>query len=152
MRSSDAPQEAERDNEEDAERFFFEHAGYSYDPATETPEQGRHRCAVALAEAEAWAKDVGVAFSWEDDNVGSHVEEYDAYGAEPETCEVALASLGALRASLGCVDNADANYRRVILAELADELRFEWLANIAARDFTPSTFGVLRDALFGGGR
>lgn len=133
----------EQSNEEGAERFFFEHAGYSYDPATETPEQGRRRCAVALAEAEAWAKDVGVAFSWEDDwNVGSHLK-YDACDAEPETCEVALASLGALRAGVGCVDDADANYRRVIEAELADELRFEWLANSAARDFTPSTIGIL---------
>jgi hypothetical protein len=128
----------------DAERFFHEHAGYSYDPTTETPEQGRRRCAAALAEAEAWGKDVGVVFSWEDDwNVGSHVDEFDAYDAEPETCETALARWGALLASLGCVDDADDDYRRVVQAELADELRFEWLANTPARDFTPSTFGVL---------
>ena len=32
--------------------FFFTHAGYSYDPKTETPEQGRAKCAQRLAEAE----------------------------------------------------------------------------------------------------
>lgn len=32
--------------------FFYEHAGWSYDPASETSEQGRERCARELAEAE----------------------------------------------------------------------------------------------------
>lgn len=35
-----------------AEQFFYENAGWSYDPATETEEQGRRRGAVALARAE----------------------------------------------------------------------------------------------------
>jgi hypothetical protein len=32
--------------------FFLSHAGYSYDPATETRMQGRIRCAQAMAKAE----------------------------------------------------------------------------------------------------
>ena len=44
--------------------FFYEHAGYSYDPLTETPEQGRRRCAETLASAEQWARDNGYSFEW----------------------------------------------------------------------------------------
>jgi hypothetical protein len=39
-----------------AERFFYEHAGYSHDPRTETAEQGRVSTARALAAAEARLK------------------------------------------------------------------------------------------------
>jgi len=31
--------------------FFLKHAGYSYNPQTETKEQGRRRCAKALVQA-----------------------------------------------------------------------------------------------------
>ena len=34
------------------EQFFYDHAGWSYDPKTETPEQGRERC----------AKDLGITY------------------------------------------------------------------------------------------
>lgn len=37
---------------DDRERFFFEHAGYGYNPAHETAEEGRERCARELAAAE----------------------------------------------------------------------------------------------------
>lgn len=47
--------------------FFYEHAGYGYDPKTETPEQGRQRGAEELAKAEAWARENGYRFEWEHD-------------------------------------------------------------------------------------
>ncbi|MDE2097386.1 MAG: hypothetical protein KGL39_09095 [Patescibacteria group bacterium] len=42
-----------------AEAFFLEHAGYSYDPAVETKEQGRKRCARDLARAERYGRAQG---------------------------------------------------------------------------------------------
>lgn len=109
----------------DAERFFYEHAGWGYSPGEETPEQGRERGAKALAEAEAWAKREGVEFRWDDDFGIDHVAEFDCYDTEPETCEVCVAYIdGCVVASLGCIDDADDNYRRVVMAELADEARY----------------------------
>lgn len=46
------------------QRFFFDHAGYSHDPRTETPEQGRARCALDLAAAEAFGRAAGLSFEW----------------------------------------------------------------------------------------
>ena len=51
-----------------AQAFFFEHAGYSYGQG-ETPEQGRTRGAIALAEHEARASAAGVSFRWEPDGM-----------------------------------------------------------------------------------
>lgn len=42
-----------------AERFMWEHAGWSYDPKRETSEEGRVRCARELAAAEQALKDAG---------------------------------------------------------------------------------------------
>lgn len=44
--------------------FFHEHAGYSYDPRTETPEQGRNKCAESLAIAATRAFIDGFWFDW----------------------------------------------------------------------------------------
>ena len=115
---------------DDAVEFFEEHAGWGYNPATETPEEGKHRGAVELAAAESWATFWGVTFTWSDDwSIGDHAEEYgEAYEApygEPETCELVVADVGPLYASLGCIDGATPEYRRVIEAELASELRYE---------------------------
>lgn len=52
-------------------RFFFKHAGWSYDPKTETRVQGRWKCARALAEAEAWARDCGVWYEWKQSDINS---------------------------------------------------------------------------------
>ena len=118
-----------------AVEFFYDNAGYSYDPATETVEDGRLRGARQLAMAERFAQVMGAEYVWEDDwSLGhSHAEEFpDAYDNEPDTCEwVALYAhipAGfenmALVASLSCIDDATPEYRRVIEAELA----LEWLA------------------------
>jgi len=84
-----------------------------------------------LAQAEAWAKDKGLRFQWgEDWDVASHVEEFpDAYDVEPETCEWVEAidpETGATLASLGCIDDATEEYRRVVEAELAYEAMPAW--------------------------
>jgi hypothetical protein len=50
-----------------AKAFFYKHAGYGYNPATETPEEGRLRCATELAEAESVAKARGWQVVWSDD-------------------------------------------------------------------------------------
>lgn len=46
------------------EQFFYDNAGYSYDPTTETPEQGRERGAVLIASAECWARETAYSFNW----------------------------------------------------------------------------------------
>jgi hypothetical protein len=106
--------------------FFYEHAGYSYNTAIETPEQGRRRTAQALADAELWAHEAGYSVDWEDDwDVTDHVAEYDTYDTEPATCEQATMHDpdGAVVASLGCIDDATDEYRRVVEAELALEAK-----------------------------
>lgn len=114
----------------EALRFHWEHGGFSYDPATETADQGRARCALEAARAEAWAREQGIEFRWEDDwAVTDHAHEFceDAYpDGNPETCEVCTAYLGdTMLAALGCIDDASDEYRRVIEAGLAAEARAE---------------------------
>lgn len=102
--------------------FFFAHAGYCYDPATETREQGRTRCAQNLAAAEALAREAGACFHWETDR--------DSPG---EWVCIGYDSAGRVFAALGGVDFGDGvgpwgqDYRRVIEAELALELVNETL-------------------------
>lgn len=114
----------------EALQFHYEHGGYSYDPATERPEDGRARYALAAAGAEAWAQEQGLEFRWEDDwTVTDHAHEFcaDAYPAgNPETCEMCGAWLGdECLAAMGCIDDATDEYRRVIEADLAMEARAE---------------------------
>ena len=115
---------------ETPQEFFFTHAGFSYDPKRETKDVGRWRCSVALAEAEDVARRAGANFDWEDDwSLGvSHAEFYsdEAYPSndgEPDSCESCTLVLdGEVLASLGCIDGADSDYRRVVEAELALEV------------------------------
>lgn len=100
-----------------AVKFFFDHAGYSYNTPTETAEQGRQRCAEQLAHAEEQGRDAGLSFHWERDQLEDDNEWYCAcYNAEGETV-----------ASLAGVDFGDdgepwgSTYRRVVEAELASE-------------------------------
>ncbi len=107
---------------QDAQAFFFEHAGYATPP-------GREECARLLAEAEARGRREGLFFNWEldvDGDLGDH--EYWCDEAQNgidhehriEMC-LAFSDAGELLASLGSIIDADATYRRVIEAELADE-------------------------------
>lgn len=113
-------------NMTDAQRFFYEHAGWGYHPDRETPEQGRVRGARRLAEAEAWAKREGLSWRWEEDE--------DAVDSEGEWADwpcywAALRDAdGEILASLGGVMFADKGdetsdpYARVVTAELALEV------------------------------
>ena len=92
-----------------------------------------------LADAERWAKDQGHEFVWRDDwEVGSHRDEYDAYDDEPSTCEwveIVNAEGDPIGPSLGCIDDATPEYRRVIEAELAWEAMPEWMQLTLPLDF-----------------
>lgn len=107
--------------------FFYEHAGFSWKPGKETREQGRIRCAISMAQAEQYGQNVGFTFEWEEDwSIGSHKDFYGegSYSdSEPKTCESCLCrgADGQVLASVGCVDDASYDYRRVIEAELASE-------------------------------
>ena len=109
-----------------AEEFFYEFAGVSYHPATETPEQGRKNGAVALATAEASASRLGYSFHWDLDELDS-TEWSDESPAWSQWQCLARNLSGEVIGSLGCVDfgrNGDPwsdPYRRVVEAELAIE-------------------------------
>ena len=117
------------------EQFFYDHAGYGWNPVTETEDQGRVNNARALANAERTARERWWVVYWEDDwSIGCthrkfYGEAYDEpYPADPETCErVTLVEIGdndddnGVLASIGCVDDATDDYRRVLAAELASE-------------------------------
>src|ERR1700730_698036 len=101
------------DNLTSAERFFFDQAGYVYDPKTETADEGRARGARDLAEAETWAKSVGLTFVWDYDQEVSYTDFEDE---SPNTVyETAAAFLnGTVVASLGAIGDASDEYRRVV--------------------------------------
>ena len=96
-----------------AEQFFFANAGYSYNPETETPEQGRARCAQRLAAAEAEADRRGWWVEWTDDG-----EEDGA----PRWCALLRDSGSAVLGSLGGIDVCAGPYTRVVAAELAADV------------------------------
>ena len=48
--------------------FFWRHGGYSFDPLTETPEQGRKRCAINYADDESRGRAAGFSFEWQIDS------------------------------------------------------------------------------------
>lgn len=113
----------------DAKRFFFENAGYSYDPTKETHEEGRRRCASDLAHAEEWLRNSDdLRVLWADDDDGDHSytdgEGFEGYTVTTcEFCSILNESGSVIYASLGCIDDADDDYRRVVEAELAMEAR-----------------------------
>lgn len=135
---------------DDAVAFFREHAGYSYDPRTESPAQGRERSARALAESEnAYRDDCGVFVVWEHDDVGScsNFDDVDRSDCEPYAFYTALLCVetvgksdvlvwddrsfcersGRVVASLGAIDLGEFGnpytdpYARVIVAEMYTE-------------------------------
>ena len=123
-----------------AAAFFAEHAGASYNPSSETLEEGRIRNAYDLADAEAFAHRNGYTFEWEDDwSVGSHRAYFgpdSAYSdGEPETCEtcVLLDPDGQVIDTLGCIDGATAEYRQVVQAGMATEILQPWQVGAGRR-------------------
>ncbi len=110
----------------DSVRFFYNQSGYSYDPKTETREQGRMRGAKALAKAEQEARDAGYCYQWEHDNVDSSEWSDETPPYVQWICIMRDAD-GKVLASLGGVDfGRDGEpwgntYKRVVEAELASE-------------------------------
>lgn len=116
--------------------FFFEHAGWSYDPQTESEFAGRVRCALELEHAEACGADHGFEFDWEPDN-DTRAEDFDAEVFPPRDDEESWRFWGCIlryqgkeRDSLWGISFAsnapsDEPYARVVEAELASELLFE---------------------------
>ena len=108
------------------QKFFYDNAGYSWNPVTETQDEGRTRCARELADAEARGRDAGLSFDWSIDQDGDS-RDY-AKGARYALWQcVCLNAEGEAVAYLGGVDfgrngspHSD-NYRRVVEAELAQE-------------------------------
>jgi hypothetical protein len=109
------------------EQFFYEHAGWSYHPLTETPERGRMRGARSLAWAEFIAEESGVTFEW---GVDADIDSSDfsdetpawllwecvAYDADNEV----IASLHGI--DFGRDGEPDGEpYAKVVEAELASE-------------------------------
>lgn len=108
--------------------FFLTHAGYSYDPKTETPKQGRARCARQLAKAERDARARGFTFNWDLDPegcTGCDCGSSDCACSTAEDHETLWCWVedenGKTLASLGSICGVDHDYRRVVEAELALE-------------------------------
>lgn len=121
-------------------RWFFKHAGYSYDPKTETPTQGRWRCAREAVKAEKEFHARGWTFALEPDECHDWSDTPD--GADAGCCDwcneplnargecrnehyvygaVLRDESGAVLASIWGVVDPDTAYERVLRAELASE-------------------------------
>ena len=109
-----------------AYHFFYAHAGYSYNPQTETKQQGRARCAKSLAAAEKLAQEEGLVCDW---SIDPYIDSSEFSDGEPYAlwqC-VCRSFSGEHLSSLGGVDfGPDGEprgdkYARVIEAELAAE-------------------------------
>ena len=108
--------------------FFLRNAGYSYDPKTETKQQGRARCARESAKAERDASALGYTFNWADDPegcIGCDCGSPDCACSTSKPHETLWCWVedenGKTLASLGSICGATREYRRVIEAELAQE-------------------------------
>ena len=122
------------------EQFFYDNAGYSYDPATQSQEQGRIECARLLADAETEAFNRSYWFIWDTDSDSRSADWIDADedgGANRDpwiTWQCAIVEhvegCGQPRtlASLGGIDfgrdgdPSTSDYSRVVQAELAAEV------------------------------
>lgn len=108
------------------ERFFYNHAGWSYDPVKETRERGRVRCARNYAAVEAIAREGGYSFEWTESDISS-AEFSDARPVwQLWDCIMRDASGRVVQSLHGCDFGRKAtgpygDYRRVVEAELADE-------------------------------
>jgi hypothetical protein len=106
--------------------FFLKNAGYSYDPKTETPKQGRARCARELAKAERDARALGYSFEWVDDEcIGCDCDnpECECSSGEPHEslCCIIRDENGRVAGSLGSICKPSREYARVVEAEVASE-------------------------------
>jgi hypothetical protein len=100
------------------EKFFYDHAGFSFNPKTETEEQGKVNCAKQRVKAVKYAEDHGWNYEWHADQNGCECED----GADHEVEYCILFDHGTVIESVGGVCNATAEYRRVVEADLALEV------------------------------
>jgi hypothetical protein len=105
------------------EKFFYDQAGYSYDPKTETQEQGRIKCAKRLAQAELCAKQNRVRYEWERDDITSkdfsdEKPYYSLYVCVAYHNGKAIDSLGGIDFGRGNRPHGQP-YKRVVEAELS---------------------------------
>ena len=118
------------------EQFFYEHAGYGYDPKIETAEQGRKRCAVSLAKVEANAKALGVRYRWQQD---PDIDSRDFSDEKPyyKLYECIATLNGKCVGSLCGIDfgrgkrPGDDPYKRVVEAEIVWDL---WHESVESHD------------------
>jgi hypothetical protein len=111
-----------------AYHFFIKHAGYTYDPQTQTRMQGRIQTAQRLARAERLAHDSDCTFTWDIDQDMDSSDWTDELPSWSTWNCIARDADGNVFASLCGVDfgrdgspDCDA-YARVVEAELACEL------------------------------
>lgn len=108
---------------------FLEHAGYSHDPKTESEYAGRVSGALALAAAEATAREEGFTFEWSIDPDIDSSDWSDDPNPWPTWLVLAATADGDIFASLGGVDFGRGgepwgnSYARVVEAELALEFK-----------------------------
>lgn len=109
------------------QKFFYKHAGSSYQPAVETLRQGKERGARKLARAERYASDHGCTFQWSIDPYVNSSEFSDERPAWALWICTMRNSFGDVVESLSGIDFGsdgepwDQPYRRVVEAELALE-------------------------------
>lgn len=112
----------------EAAAFFYENAGFSYHPATETEDEGKRRCAQEMADAEREAKERDLRFTWEIDPCTTSADWSDKKPAYEQW--ICLCSDGQFGETLACCGGIDlgrnghpdtSDYTRVMQAELALE-------------------------------
>lgn len=108
-------------------QFFLRNAGFSYDPKTETADDGRRRHARDLANAERRGARAELSFGWSidpDNDSSEWCDEPPAYEQWACVCRdangIAVASLGGIDFGRDGLPYSDP-YRRVVEAELAQE-------------------------------
>jgi hypothetical protein len=106
-------------------QFFWDNAGFCYNPKTETKDEGRYRSAMQLVQAELEGTHQGFSFVWDVDDIDSS-DFSDDTPHELFYC-TCLDYRGDVLSSLGGVDFGpntqpwSHDYRRVVEAELALE-------------------------------
>ena len=114
------------------EMFFYEHAGFSYDPKTQTPDQGHRESAIRYAEAENIAMRHqaidGWHYEWDIDREGCTGcdcgnPDCDCSSGRPHKVMYCILrdGKGETLASLFGICKPSKEYQRVIAAELALE-------------------------------
>jgi hypothetical protein len=108
------------------EQFFYDHAGFSFDPTKETQEQGKLRCARQMAKAETWAVQNGYMFETMPDPdadesfMDDEPQEYQDEWRGKAFVTIMYGPGGDIKQSLGG-SYGDHLYKHVVRAELAWE-------------------------------